>query len=114
MAFLVCGLFLGAAQASADVAFFEAIRDVPLAPGLVENQGETLVFDKPDGRFVESTATLSGATIPAVRSYYGQALPQFGWSQSGTDTYIRGDEILEFSFFEDDVSAAMLISIRPR
>lgn len=86
-----CLLSAGLATA-ADPAFVTGLNDVPLMPGL-SPQGETLVFDKPDGRIAE--ASFTGAVgVDAVRRFYADTLPQLGWRAAGRDHYVRDREEL--------------------
>ena len=108
-------MFGGANFAHAEsVQFFEKLQDIPLMPGLVEQAGETVFYDKPDGRIVESVAALNGQSIESVRDYYQAALPQFGWVLKKDDRYTRGDESLELVFEEAANSQALRILVQPR
>jgi len=72
--------------------YFEALADLPIAPGLAERPDEALVFDKPDGRIVEVVAT--GVTPMAeVEEFYKQVLPALGWALSLETRNERGMEL---------------------
>ncbi|MFN3700476.1 MAG: hypothetical protein ACK4VI_03025 [Alphaproteobacteria bacterium] len=63
-------------------AFFSALQDVPVMEGMQELPDYTLVFDKPEGRIIETLAvynTDSTADSETIRAFYQSALPQFGW-----------------------------------
>ena len=82
-----------ASDAAADTAFVAGVEDLPLMPGLAEISGAATVFDAPQGRIVESFA--SGAvSADAVRSFYGQTLPQLGWTAAGPTEFRREGERL--------------------
>lgn len=75
-------LFLAAAlvatPAFAEVSYFRALPDVPVAPGLSEGQ---LVFDfgGDQGRMIGAAARGTG-DAGAVAAFYTAALPELGWS----------------------------------
>lgn len=117
-------LFSNAAR-SEEPRFFTEMNDIPLMPGLYELPGETMVFDKPEGRIVESSAV---AEVPAtsinandIKSFYAASLPQLGWvAQSGnagagwTDSYVRNGEILRFRVDSSDHLNVLRMQVSPR
>lgn len=77
--------------------FFTGIEDLPVMPGLTEQEGAGLLFDTPAGRFVEAVA--QGDTgIPQVLSFYADALPQLGWTKLSDRRYRRDQETLSIDF----------------
>lgn len=58
--------------------FLEGFDDVPLMPGFHELADSLLIFDKPDGKIIQSEAC-GAASWAAVRGFYTGALPQLGW-----------------------------------
>ena len=107
-------LFVSAQSFAELVRFFESIQDVPLMNGLSERIDETITFDKPDGRVVESVAEVHGVSVESVRQYYVTALPQFGWQHTGQDRFLRGHESLELVFENHGGFDVMRVLIRPR
>jgi hypothetical protein len=85
------------AQTPATGAFLSVIDDVPLMPGLTERTEAAVVFDKPEGRIVETEAAgrLSRA---AVLKFYAASLPQLGWRARGDGRFLRDREELVLSF----------------
>jgi hypothetical protein len=76
--------------------FISSIDDLPLMPGLVEEEGG-MVFDSPSGRIVEAFAT--GNVSPGeVLSFYNETLPQLGWRSLGGHVFRRESEILKLEF----------------
>ena len=58
--------------------FLADLSDIPLMPGLTQDEAASFLFDKPAGRIL--TARLHGCVEAAdVRHYYGATLPQLGW-----------------------------------
>jgi hypothetical protein len=96
-------MLLFATSAAADVRYFSAIRDVPIAPGFTESQN-AIGFSADRGRLVMEQAD-GPASAQAVRDFYVASLPPLGWSLSptadGALVFARGRERLTF-----DVSAA--------
>jgi hypothetical protein len=91
--------------------FFSALQDVPLMPGLQEVTEMTVVFDKPEGRIVESAAMLDAVPAAQAEAFYAQTLPQLGWNLQGKNTYIRQGEELLLGFEEGGL---MKVMVRPK
>lgn len=90
---LIALMFTVALSFSAAAAEFSTvIEDLPLMPGMVEKAEAAIVFDKPGGRIVETTAQ-SAATPAAVKNFYAAALPPLGWT-AVPGGYIRTGEKL--------------------
>jgi len=82
---------------AADPEYLAAVADLPLPPGLVEDVGAGISFDKPEGRIIEALARGAVAKTD-VAAFYRAALPGLGWKrltddQSGS-RWQRGGEIL--------------------
>lgn len=81
--------------------FLQAIEDVPLAAGLVE-EPEPLVFESDQGRVVRTRAS-GNADYSTLRSFYLASLPQLGWALQGEAGphgpihFVREHEILTVS-----------------
>jgi hypothetical protein len=93
-------------------AFFSAIEDMPLAPGLTEAPGASTVFDKADGRIVQLVAT-GPVTQDQVLRFYADALPQLGWRQADARTWRREAERLTIEVRPKGRDAELRISITP-
>ena len=86
--------------------FLSALNDMPLADGVVEIEDGALVFDKPEGRIVQVTTLLAGASTPAsIRQFYLDTLPNLGWQAGaqapGRLTFTRKGEILRITLTAD-------------
>lgn len=101
---LVMTLFLTAALSSQALAseFSSVIEDLPLMPGMTELADTAVVFDKPGGRIVETTAT-TAATPQDIRQFYAAALPPLGWQANAGGTYVRNGELLTMTPTEKGV-----------
>lgn len=76
--------------------FVSTIEDLPLMPGLIEEEGG-MVFDSARGRIVEAFAT-GPVSEAAVRAFYDETLPQLGWRPLGAGAFQRENEILMVEF----------------
>ncbi len=97
---LLCGLAAVAPvshpRAQETAGFISTIEDLPLMPGLIEEEGG-MVFDSARGRIVEAFAT-GPVSEGAVRAFYDETLPQLGWRPLGQGTFRRENEILMVEF----------------
>lgn len=85
---------------AAQESFLFGLSDIPLMPGLTEDEGATVLFDKPAGRIV--IAHPLGCVDPAeARRFYAATLPQLGWlpaDGASSLTYLREGEGLTLVF----------------
>lgn len=111
---LVLALIAAPLAARAD-GFVPGTEDLPLMPGLVAVAGSAVVFDKPEGRIVESTAH-GKVRRYAVTRFYGQTLPQLGWHHvAGTAAaWTRAGERLNLDFHGHDGDLTVGFTIAPR
>lgn len=105
-------LLFAAPQASAapgdtgvSLQYAAGLDDMPLMPGLMPVPDEGVVFDQPDGRFVESLAQ-GRVAEGAVRDFYKEVLPQLGWVHDNGD-YTRDGEQLSLQI--EPVGAQTLV-----
>ncbi|GEM_PF-1531796 len=103
--------------AQPDSVFIEPLGDVPLMSGMEVDVASALIFDKPEGRFVEIAGSIQGVNAETVYDYYDQALGQLGWNkkrvvewtgepakdQAGQQggQYVRASETLEILYIQD-------------
>jgi hypothetical protein len=102
--------------------YFEALADLPIAPGLAERPDEALVFDKPDGRIVEVVA-FGAAPMAEVEEFYKQVLPALGWVLSRENRDDRGAELsferegetlrLAIGRTENDDATRLVVEVSP-
>ena len=113
IAFLMLALFTGPGSACAETAaFFRSMGDIPIMPGLSEIENDDIVFDKPEGRIAEATAS-TARSRDAVLSFYNSALPQLGWDRTAAGTFIRGGETLKIAVEESSDGRLVRILISP-
>ncbi|BBK39978.1 hypothetical protein STAQ_50560 [Allostella sp. ATCC 35155] len=109
---LAAALVLAAAPATATEFFVDGLEDVPLMTGLEALPDRSLVFDKPNGRIVESYAAGAVRRGDVVR-FYDETLPQLGWS-GRSPTYRREGEVLRLGFDGQDGALVVRFSLSPR
>ena len=100
-AVLICLAPMAAARS-----FLSTIGDVPLADGLEELPDAGFVFDKPQGRIVQLTASHNAQmTQQDLMAFYQNSLPNLGWQPGETGpgllTFLRRGEILRLTFTAD-------------
>ena len=97
--------------------YFMMIQDLPLMPGLVELADQALVFDKPEGRILESAALSQGPSMDEVQEFYRASLPALGWRVSSHAdlglVYIRDHELLQIRFDRRETSLFVRFMISP-
>ncbi|MCB9987777.1 MAG: hypothetical protein H6868_00420 [Rhodospirillales bacterium] len=94
--------------------FFEMLPDVPLMDGLYEIPEGALVFDKPEGRIIESLAVTEAADAEKLASFYDVTLPQLGWVSVGIGQFVRQGEALSYRIVPQDDSLLIYFEVRPR
>ncbi len=94
--------------------FFENLNDIPLMPGLFEMIDETVIFDKPEGRIVESSAATESVAPAAIEAFYDSTLPQLGWERTTEDLFTRQNERLQIQIEKEDGYSVVHIMVAPR
>ena len=70
-----------AARDAAETPIVAGLEDMPLLPGLAEVAGTATLLDAPQGRIVETFAA-GAVSADDIKAFYGQTLPQLGWTAS--------------------------------
>jgi hypothetical protein len=109
---LTIGLALGHAANVSAQNFLQAAADVPLMPGLAEIDGAATVFDKPDGRIIETLAE-GALRLTEVEKFYAQTLPALGWQSRGQGLYERDGERLTLGLGGRDGAVTVRFLIAP-
>ena len=113
---LLLALVLVAAPLTAQAdGFVPGTEDLPLMLGLVAVPTSAVVFDKPEGRIVESMAR-GKVTRYAVTRFYNQTLPQLGWKHVAgkAAAWTRAGERLNLDFRGSDGDLTVGFTIAPR
>ncbi|HYD67486.1 hypothetical protein [Azospirillum sp.] len=105
---IVVGGVISAPVAAAETAAFVAgMGDVPVMPGLAAGAEEPLVFDKPNGRIVE-TVLHGRVERKAVLDFYARTLPQLGWKRAADTRFQREAEELRLEFANGTVRFVLM------
>jgi hypothetical protein len=88
-----------AASAYAETAYFAAIPDLPVAPGLTESEHPLGSFASAESAELVLAAAEGEATPQSVRRFYTESLSALGWSYEPASrdddlTFLRGRERL--------------------
>lgn len=100
--------------AAAPARFFSSMQDVPLVTGLTELSDQTVTFDKPEGRIIESVAEIESGSFDSVKKSYETTLPQLGWNKIAENSYARESEFLHLNFETYDGRNFVRVLVRPR
>jgi hypothetical protein len=106
-------VFPFAAWAVSSPQFFSSIPDMPLMDGLTELTDQTVVFDKPEGRIIESVALIDGQAPDSVLKFYGETLPQLGWTRAADLSFHRENEVLKMSVEGNEGKNFLRVNISP-
>ena len=110
---LVLLALAGPAEAADHTAFLAGVEDVPLVPGMKVVSDTVVAFDAAAGRIVEAYA-IGPVTRQVVLDFYGQSLPQLGWTAERPDRFVRQGEALQLDFFGRDQQLAVRFTVAPQ
>ncbi len=104
-----------AAPGWAETEFVEPLGDVPLMPGLMLVPEETVSFDTPAGRIVETVVrdTTSRLDGKAIADFYAASLPQLGWTAAGANVYTREGELLRLEIGRKGAAVRVRFFLKP-
>jgi hypothetical protein len=102
-----------ATPAGASDVFLSRLEDLPLAPGLSEDAAAGLSFDSAAGRIVEAYAR-GNLTEDQVLRFYGETLPQLGWTAESRRQYRRGGERLRLELTQGGQGLTVHYSLSPQ
>jgi hypothetical protein len=122
--FLLVGAALAAGPASerglaapaaigGEPGFVAGTEDIPLMPGLRNQESTLVVFDKPQGRIVEVEAR-GKVTRAAAEKFYAASLPPLGWVADGAHRWRRDGEGLRLAIKGHDGDLRVAFSLAPR
>jgi hypothetical protein len=106
------GLSVPPGEPDEEAVFLSVIEDIPLMPGLVEDETRAIVFDAAGGRLAETYA--QGRLAPAaVLEFYGETLPALGWDADGDSRWVREGEALTLEIKEGASGIDVRFSLSP-
>lgn len=92
--------------------FLEDVDDLPLPEGFVEDSGTRMVFDKPEGRIVDTAASGTG-DANRVLAFYARTLPALGWQARNGNSWRRGDENMELTVAQNGSQVVVRFLVTP-
>lgn len=107
---VILAVYLSPMTAWSAETFVQGFEDLPLMQGLSQVVGNSVLFDTPQGRIVQASAT--GAMSQAdVLKFYTETLPQLGWTRVAEGEFQREGEMLklEFNNASPDVEVRFLV-----
>jgi len=93
--------------------YSSVIEDLPLMPYMSENNDESIIFDKPDGRIIESIAIVN-STMEKINKFYKNNLPPLGWKYISNSKFIRDNEILTIKITTEKNYQRILFILTPK
>ena len=93
--------------------FLSLIPDMPLPAQTNELTDSHMEFDAPNGRVIQISAE-SNLSQKAIEVFYVDTLPEFGWVMQSSDSYVREEEKLTFSYEETSDKVIILFELSPR
>lgn len=117
LAFVALGQGSSAQDGIADAPLVAGVEGVPLMPGLVEATDLTVIFDKPQGRIIDATAS-GNVGLADANAYYRSALAETGWTpllRKVVDgiLVVRGQEVLHVRLRREGAGIAVHFSLSP-
>lgn len=97
-------------------AFYETIDDIPVLTGLLELTDNSVVYDKPQGRYIQMVLFSDSLPAERIKSFFAASLPQLGWAPSKnldqTIHFTRGKEQLrlDLSTYHQDQTITFTLS----
>ena len=108
---LLC-LLLSFPAVAADGAYFGGLDDIPVMPGMAELADRSFEFDTPAGRIAEAYASGS-VTANQVLTFYGETLPQLGWTPVSPGLYRRDGEELMIEIAPESPGVPLRLALSP-
>ena len=114
--FVMCAMPVFAQNSSKPpvTTFFHVMNDVPVMTGLRELTDEAVNFDKPEGRIISATAVSDIVAPAAIKSFYGQTLPQLGWQAQLDGSFVRDQERLKLIIEGKEGVSIIRFQLEPR
>lgn len=94
MLLILCLCLFLPLTARAEQSYLSYLPDVPLITGMAELEDQSVVFDKAEGRVIETAVFTKSSTQKAIMEYYQKTLPELGWSSLSSDRFLRNGEQL--------------------
>lgn len=105
-------LLMSLSALAAEAIYSTVIEDLPLMPGMTEKADDAVVFDKPAGRILETTAEIA-ATPEEIKAFYAETLPSLGWQAHAGSAFVREDETLQLDIEKIGDATLVHFSLTP-
>ncbi len=92
--------------------FFHSISDLPLMYGFKENENTAIIFEKLDGRIIETSA-VGSVSQAKLEKFYVEILPELGWQEVEKNLYKREGELLNIKFSSNSKVTTIYVTITP-
>ena len=93
--------------------FVYGLGDVPIFKDMKSIEDSYILFDKVDGRYLYWE--IKGEyEVLEIKEYYKKVLPNLGWKLYEKNSFLRGDEILEIQYYNDNVETKVVFTISPK
>ena len=83
------------------IAYSKTIEDLPMMIGMTEQSEDAVIFDKPGGRIVETSAEVYSSAAD-VKRFYTETLPALGWTALPELSFSREGETLKINIEKKD------------
>ena len=100
--------------AAENQAYLHYLPDVPVQAGTTELVDEAVLFDKAEGRIIESVVDVGKTPEKQALNYYSEALPPLGWTPSGGGVFVRNGEQLTVKWEKVSGGAILRLSLCPK
>ncbi len=94
--------------------YLHYLPDVPLQEGTSELVDEAVLFDKAEGRIIESVVDAGKTPEKQALNYYSEALPALGWTPAGGGVFVRNGEQLIVKWEKVPTGAILRLSLSPK
>ncbi len=118
--FVLAAVFICAAPAYGETAYFAAIPDLPVATGLSESPNQLASFAAGENSSLVIASAHGAASPEAVRAFYMDSLSALGWAYEPAQrhddlTFLRGRErlILHIEPHDGGTYLSMRLIVRP-
>lgn len=99
--------------AKAQERFSSMIEDLPLPALLIEDADNSVLFDKPSGRFIELQAYTQAMSMAEIYRFYERSLPALGWQKIDAENYYRDAERLKIHIEQKDKTNRVIFTLTP-
>lgn len=97
-----------------DASYLTYLPDVPLMPSMTELSDEATVFDKEEGRVVETSVLAGANTQQEVEAFYRRALQALGWEEADSLRFLRNGEQLIVKWGKKEGAPIVTFSLSPK